>query len=447
MPAETPQEMLERLIASAKKKGADAADALLASSTAISHSARLGKPEQLERSESRDVGLRVFIGKKQAVVSSNDWADNTLEELVDRAVAMARVVPADDHCGLADEAQIFRGELPNIDIFDPTEPAAEDLIRRAQETEDAARAVTGVSNSEGAEASWSTNEVSLAASNGFSATYAISRHGLGVSVIAGEGTHMERDYAFSSTVFAEDLDDPAETGRLAGERAVKRLNPKKASTCQAPVVFDPRVSNSIVGHFSSAINGAAISRGTSFLKDHMGKAVFGPHITITDDPHRSRGLRSKPFDAEGLANAKRNLIEDGVLTSWILDLRNARKLGLESTGHAARGTSGPPSPSATNLYMQPGDDTPKALMADIKSGFYVTEMMGFGINGITGDYSRGAAGYWIENGEIAYPVSEMTIAGNLKDMFMNLTPANDLAFKYSTNAPTLLIEGMTIAGE
>ena len=447
MNGDNARSLLDDLITKAKKRGADAADALVVNSTAISQAERLGQTERLERSEARDLGLRVFFGKQQAVVSSNDWEPTTLDELVDRAVAMAKVVPEDPYCGLADTDQLFSGDLPELDILDSTEPTPEELIERAKATEEAARSVEGVTNSEGAEASWSLSDVTLAASNGFFGSYEISRHGVGVSVIAGEGTAMERDYEFSSTVHASDLDDPTEVGRAAGARAVKRLNPRKAPTSKVPVVYDPRISHGLIGHLASAINGSAIARGTSFLKDAMGTKVFVDGITITDDPHLKRGLRSKPFDAEGLANQSINLIEDGVLTSWVLDLRSARQLDLTSTGRASRGTSGPPSPSVANLYLVEGSDTPEALMADIDSGFYVTELMGFGIDMVNGDYSRGAAGYWIEKGEIAYPVSEMTVAGNLKDMFLNLTPANDLTFRYGTNAPTVRVDGMTVAGE
>lgn len=439
--------LLDDLITKAKKRGADAADALLVNSNSISHAERLGQTERLERSEARDLGLRVFFGKQQAVVSSNDWQAETLDDLVDRAVAMAKVVPEDPYCGLADADQLFTGDLPELDIFDSTEPAPEALIERAKAAEEAARAVKGVTNSEGAESSWSLNDVTLAASNGFSGGYEISRHGVGVSVIAGEGTGMERDYEFSSTVHESDLDDSTSVGKAAGERVVKRLSPRKGPTLKAPVVYDPRVSHGLIGHLASAINGSSIARGTSFLKDAIDTKVFADGITITDDPHRKRGLRSKPFDAEGLANQSMSLIEDGVLKSWILDLRSARQLGLTSTARASRGVSGPPSPSVTNLYLVAGTDTPAALMSDIDSGFYVTELMGFGIDMVTGDYSRGAAGYWIEKGEIAYPVSEMTVAGNLKDMFLNLTPANDLTFRYGTNAPTVRVDGMTVAGE
>ena len=257
---------------------------------------------------------------------------------------------------------------------------------------------------------------------------------------------MERDYEFSSSVHGCDLDDPREVGQKAGEKTVRRLGPRKPKTAGLPVIFDPRVAGALVGNFAGAINGGAITRGTSFLKDSMGKQVFAKGIDIIDDPHRPRGLRSKPFDGEGVANARLNLVANGALKSWVLDLSAARQLGLQSTGHAARGTGGPPSPAPTNLYMAPGEESPKDLIGAISEGFYVTEMMGMGANIVTGDYSRGAAGFWIENGEISYPVSEATVAGNLKQMFLHMTPADDLVFKYGTNAPTLLVEGMTVAG-
>jgi PmbA protein len=257
---------------------------------------------------------------------------------------------------------------------------------------------------------------------------------------------MERDYEFSTAVYGRDLEDAAALGRRAGEKAVRRLGARKPATGKVTVIYDPRAANSLLGHLAGAISGPAIARGTSFLKDKMGQAIFAPGITIADDPHRQRGLRSRPFDAEGVATTRRNVVEDGRLTTWILSLSSARQLGLETTGHAVRGTSGPPSPATTNLYLEPGKLSPEALMADIRNGFYVTEMMGMGVNGITGDYSRGAAGFWIENGQITYPVSEVTIAGNLKDMFRQLTPANDLVFRYGINAPTLRVEGMTVAG-
>jgi PmbA protein len=440
-------DLLHDLIARAKRAGADAADVILVRSESLSHARRLGKLEKLERSESRDLGLRVFIGKRQAIVATTDTAPKTLDEIAQRAVAMAKVVPEDPFCGLADPDQIFTGVPLDLDLNDPGEPSTERMIRMAQAAEDAAMAVKGVSNSEGAEAGWGRTSVALAASNGFSGGYAVSRHSLSVSVLAGEGTGMERDYDFSSTVHASDLDDATKLGTNAGERAVKRLNPRKVSTTSVPIVYDRRIAGGLVGHLSGAINGASITRGTSFLKDQMGKAVFARGITIVDDPHRKRGLRSKPFDGEGLANTRRNVIEDGVLTTWFLDLRSARQLKLQSTGHAARGVGGPPGAAPSNLYLQAGDKTPAELMADIKEGFFVTELMGSGVNGVTGDYSRGATGFWIENGQPAYPVSEVTIAGNLKDMFPRITPASDLRFQYGTDAPSVRVDGMTVAGK
>jgi PmbA protein len=438
--------LLRDLIGKARAAGADAADAVLFDAASLSLSQRLGKPERLERSESGDLGLRVFVGRRQAIVSSTDRDPRALGELVERAVAMARSVPEDPFCGLADPDQLAT-ELPDLDICDPEEPAAERLIEQCRIAEEAALAVPGVTNSEGAEAGWSRSTVAVAASNGFSGTYAISRRSLSVSVLAGAGTEMERDYDFSSKVYGADLDDPATIGRNAGERAVRRLGPRKVRTGKFPVIYDPRVSRGLLGHLSGAITGPAIARGTSFLKDRMGQRLFREGVAVIDDPHVRRGLRSKPFDGEGVAMRRRNVIDDGVLTTWLLDLRSARQLGLETTGHASRGTSSPPSPSPSNLYLAAGSRSPAELMADIGQGLYLTELMGMGVNGVTGDYSRGAAGFWIENGEIAYPVSELTIAGNLKEMFLAMEPANDLELRFGMDAPTVRIDGMTIAGQ
>jgi PmbA protein len=437
--------LLDDLIDRVRKAGADAADAVLVESASISVAQRLGKPEKLERAESRDLGLRVFIGKRQAIVSTTDTTPAMLAELVGRAVAMARSVPDDPHCGLAGPGELSR-EVPTIDLSDPLEPAMDVLKARAKTVEGAALAVPGVTNSEGAEAGWGRSTITLVASNGFHGTYGRSHHSVGVSVLAGEGTGMERDYEHASSVYGSDLEDAAAVGKRAGEKAVKRLRPRKAATAKVPILFDPRISRSLLGHLGNAINGAAIARGTSFLKDKLGQRIFPADVTIIDDPHRPRGLNSKPFDGEGIANRKRAIIEDGVLTTWVLDLRSARQLGLKSTGHAARGTSSPPSPSLTNLHMTAGRMPPKEMIGGVLSGFYVTELMGMGVNGVTGDYSRGAAGFWIEHGELAYAVSEVTIAGNLNDMFLNLTPANDLEFRYGTNAPTIRLDGMTVAG-
>ena len=444
MPTE-PLDLLTDLLGRAKRAGADDADAVYFESAALSVAQRLGQSEKLERSESRDLGLRVLIGKQQAMVSSTDMETKALDELVARAVAMARAAPEDPHCGIASPDQIT-DDGPELDICDTDEPTAESLIAAAQAAEDAARAIAGVTNSEGAEAGWSRSSIALAATNGFAKGYSVSSHSLAAAVLAGEGTGMERDYDYATAVHRGDLKSAEEIGRGAGERAVRRLGARKVETTQVPIVYDPRVSGGLVRHLAGAINGTAIARGTSFLKDSMGERIFAPGIAIIDDPHRKRGLRSKPFDAEGIANARRALIEDGVLKTWVLDLASARKLGLQTTGNAARGTASPPSPATTNLYMEPGAATPEELMSDIEAGFYVTELIGMGINQITGDYSRGATGFWIENGEITYPVSELTVAGNLKDMFASLRPADDLVFRHGTDAPTIRVDGMTVAG-
>jgi PmbA protein len=437
--------ILDDLIARARRAGADAADAVLFEGASIAHAQRLGKTEKLERSESYDLGLRVLVGKRQAIVSSNDRSAAALGELVERAVAMAKTVPEDPYCGIADPEQIAR-DWPSLETCDPDEPAAETLIARAREAEEAALAVQGVTNSEGAEAGWSRAVVALVASNGFSGSYADSGHSVSASVLAGEGTGMERDYDYSNAVFAADLRDAGEVGRSAGERAVRRLGGRKVPTSQVPIIFDPRVSRSLLGHLVGAITGPAIARGTSFLKDKLGQRIFPEGVTIIDDPHRHRGLRSKPFDGEGIPNRRHAIVEKGVLTTWLLDLRSARQLGMQSTGHASRGTSSPPSPSPSNLWLEPGDSTAEALIGGVARGLYVTELMGMGVSGVTGDYSRGAAGFWIENGALSFPVSEVTIAGNLKDMFLQLTAASDLEFKSGIDAPTLRIDGMTLAG-
>ncbi|HXQ49550.1 MAG TPA: TldD/PmbA family protein [Stellaceae bacterium] len=437
--------LLDDLIARARKSGADAADAVLFEGASLSHAQRLGKIEKLERSESYDLGLRVLIGKRQAIASSNERSRERMDDLIERAIAMARAVPEDPYCGLAPPEALAR-DWPDLDLADPVEPAPETLIAHAAAAEDAARAVAGVTNSEGAEASWSRSRVALAASNGFAGTYVGTGHGISVAVLAGEGQEMERDYDFSSAVHAGDLADAAQIGRRAGERAVKRLGARKVPTSKVPVIYDPRVAGSIVRHLLGAISGPAVARGTSFLKDKLGTRVFAPGIAITDDPHKRRGLRSRPFDGEGVKNRRRAIVADGVLETWILDLASARQLGLETTGHASRGTGGPPGPSPSNLWLEPGHVTQAELLADIPSGLYVTELMGMGVNGVTGDYSRGAAGFWIEHGQLAYPVSELTIAGNLKDMFQHLSAANDLQFRTGIDSPTLRIDGMTVAG-
>lgn len=437
---------LSDLIAKARKSGADAADAILIESRSESVGVRLGNIEDVERSESSDLGLRVFIGKRQAIVSSTDLSSPTLDAMVSRAIAMAQLAPEDPYCGLAETSLLAQPPFPALDLADSATPATDDLLTRARAAEDAALAVKGITNSEGGGASWGFSRVSLVASNGFAGTYAGTSHSVSVSVLAGTDTAMERDYDYSSTRHLADLADPATVGRSAGERTVRRLNPKKPKSAKAPVVFDPRVSRTLLGHLSSAINGQAIARGTSFLKDKLNAAIFAPGVAIIDDPLLTRGLSSRPFDGEGVATRRLAVVKNGVLQSWLLDSASAKQLKLVSTGHARRGTSGPPSPGTSNFYLAAGKVSPAELMADIKSGFYVTELIGMGVNGVTGDYSRGASGFWIENGELAYPVSELTIAGNLKSMFAALVPANDLEFRYGTDAPTVRIDGMTLAG-
>jgi len=439
-------DQLADLVARAKRAGADAADAIRVDGTSLGLSWRLGSLEDVERAEGADLGLRVFVGQRQAIVSTNDLGRKAEDELIARAVAMAKIAPEDPFVGLAERA-LLANSLPELDLEDKDEPSTEHLAALAREAEDAARAVPGVTNSEGGGGSWSRHAVALATSDGYAGTYAGTSWSVSASVIAGTGTAMERDYDFSSARHGGDLEASAAIGKRAGEKAVARLGPRKIASAAVPVVFDPRVSSSLVGHFAGAISGTAVARGTSFLKDKLGQAVFAPGIAIIDDPHRRRGLRSKPVDGEGVANRKSALVEDGVLKTWLLDTASARQLKLRSTGHASRGIASPPGPSPTNLYLAPGAPTPAALMADIAEGLYVTELIGFGVNGVTGDYSRGAAGFRIRNGQLDHPVSEVTIAGNLKDMFRALRPANDLVFRYGTDAPTLRVDGMTVAGQ
>jgi len=439
------QLLLENLIAAARRAGADAADGLLVETVSSSVSYRLGKLEDIERAESADLGLRVFVGQRVAFVSSTDLSLPALSELPERAVSMARLAPEDRFVGLA-PPDLLAKEFPNLQIEDPEEPAPDTLVERARALEGAALAVDGVTNSEGGGASFSRSRIAFATSEGFFGHYGATSHSMGVAVVAGEGTAMERDYENATARRNADLESPEEVGRRAGERTIARLNPRRARSQAVPVVYEPRVASGLLGHFAGAISGAAVARGVTFLKDRMDTQVFAPGITIVDDPHRERGLRSKPFDGEGVRNRRRNIVEKGVLQTWLLDCSSAKQLGLITTGHAARGTGGPPSPSATNLYMEPGPLSRDELIADIREGLYVTELIGMGVNGVTGDYSRGAAGFWIENGKIAYPVSGVTIAGNLKEMFANLTPASDLEFRYGINAPTVRVEGMTVAG-
>ncbi|HEX3652785.1 MAG TPA: metallopeptidase TldD-related protein [Rhizomicrobium sp.] len=445
MSTPNPHDVLQGLIEAALRAGADAADALLVQSISASVSYRLGKLEDVERAESSDLGLRVFVGQQVAFVSSTDLSSAGLAELPGRAVSMARLAPEDRFAGLAPPDLLAR-DFASLDLEDAQEPSAEALVERARAVEGAAMAVPGIINSEGGSTSFNRNSVMLATSQGFIGGYAATSHNIGVAVLAGEGTAMERDYDYASARHDTDLEGPEIVGRRAGQRTVARLNPRKVKSQAVPVVYDPRVSSGLLSHFSGAISGAAVARGVTFLKDSMDRQVFSSSVNIIDDPHRLRGLRSKPFDGEGVRNERKAIVESGVLNTWLLDCASAKQLGLVTTGHAARGTSGPPSPSATNLYMEVGEKSREELIEDIRDGLYVTELIGMGVNGVTGDYSRGAAGFWIENGQVAYPVSGVTIAGNLKDMFRKITPASDLQFRYGFNAPTCRVEGMTIAG-
>ncbi len=440
----TQLELLAELIGRAKAAGADAADAILLSGTSLSVERRLGRTEKLEQSEASDLGLRVFVGRRSAVVSSSAADPAGFKALAERAVAMARVVPEDPYGGLAEQASA--PEPAALDLDDPAAPDAAALLARASVAEEAALAVSGVTNSEGAEATYRRSDVALMTSAGFAGQYSRTSHGITAVALAGAGVDMQRDYDSASAVHLSDLEDAAGIGHTAGTRAVARMNPRRARTARLPVVYDPRVAGSLLNHLTAAINGATIARGTSFLKDMLGQAVFAAGIQVHDDPRRPRGLRSKPFDAEGMPTAARALVQDGVLTTWLLDSHSARQLGLRSTGHAVRGTGGPPSPAPTNLFMAPGTLSPTALMADIREGLYVTELIGMGVNGITGDYSRGAAGFMIRDGVLAEPVAEITVAGSLPAMFRELTAADDLVLRRGTDAPTVRIEGMTLAG-
>lgn len=430
------------LVEAARKSGADAADAVAMLGRSTSVSVRLGKVEATEASESEDVSLRVFVGQRVASVSATASSDPAA--LAERAVAMARVSPEDPFQGLADPSRLATS-IRDLDLFDGTPVPAEILKEAALAAESAALAVEGVTNSGGSSAGAGLGGLVLATSHGFVGHYVATRFSRSMSAIAGQGTGMERDYDFSSRLHFADLDFPETIGRNAGERAVKRLNARKARTGAVSVIYDPRVARGIAGHLAGAINGASVARRTSFLRDMMGKQVAAEGVTVTDDPLRMRGPSSRPFDGEGVEGAALSMVEEGVLKHWFLSTSAARELGLETNGRGVRAASSV-SPSSTNLAIEPGRQSPEELIGSLKSGFYVTEVFGQGVNMVTGEYSRGASGFWIENGELAYPVSEVTIASNLKDMFLNMTPANDLDRNFGTAAPTLLIEGMTLAG-
>ncbi|HEX8578829.1 MAG TPA: metallopeptidase TldD-related protein [Allosphingosinicella sp.] len=440
------EERAAALVERARKAGADAADAIYIADASTGIQIRLGALEDVERSEGEEIGLRFFVGQRSATVSSSDLSEESLAALVERAAAMAREAPEDPWSGLAPEDMLMRDAGPDVDGDDGADPAPTALKALAEAIEEAARGVPGVTNSEGAGVSAGRSVVALATSHGFCRGYSTSGYSGSASVIAGTGANMQRDYAQHSARHFADLDPAEAIGRLAGERAVARLDPAKLQSGAMPVVFDPRVGASLLGHLASAISGAAIARKTSFLLGKEEDRIFAPGIVIRDDPHRPRGLRSKPFDGEGLPTRPRDIVGDGRVTGWIMESASARQLGLLPTGHATRGAGGAPGASLTNLHMEAGSLSRDELIGDIVRGVYITELIGQGVNPVTGDYSRGASGFIIENGKLGPAVAEITIAGNLLDMFRQLTPASDLEFRRASNVPTLRVDGMTIAG-
>jgi PmbA protein len=442
----TDANLIDDLLTRAKRGGASAADTILVRSTSISVSVRSGKVEMIERSESTDLGLRVFKGQKQAIIATSDLRSHKLDELVSRVLDMADATPEDPYAGLAAPEQLCKNPVA-LDMAEASEPDPALLVKAAGEAEAAALAVSGITNTEGGDASWGRSDVLLATSNGFSGGYARTSCGISATALAGTGTGMERDYDYDSATHWADLRDATSIGKAAAERAVRRINPQRVTSQQVPILFEARQARDLVSHLVSAINGSSVARKSTFLRDKLGQAVCGAHITVHEDPFTPRGPRSRPFDGEGLPVQARKLIDAGILTTWLLDLRSARQLGLTPTGHGARGVGGPPSPSASNVWLAPGTSTPEAMIADIKQGLYLTDCLGHGTNMVTGDYSRGASGYWIENGKLTYPVSELTIAGNLADMFKAMQPANDLTRRHGMDSPSVLVTGMTVAGQ
>ncbi|MGC6537583.1 MAG: TldD/PmbA family protein [Candidatus Puniceispirillaceae bacterium] len=442
---QTNEILIEALLDGAKKAGADQADAALGTGHSTSVSVRLGKTESVERSEDFAAGLRVFVGQKTATISIGQLDEKAIPELTQRAVAMAKASPDDPYAILARPDQIAT-DLPDLDMYDSTDINTETLTDWALAAEEAARAPAGITNSDGGSSSQSQSHIFIAGTHGFSAGYSRSSFGFSAVVIAEKDGEMQRDYDYSSAVFAEDLKSPEEVGTNAAKRTLARLGAQSAKTGSFPVIFDNRISRSIAGHFASAINGAAIARGTSFLKDKMGEVIASSNITLTDDPLMPRGPGSRAFDGDALPVSRRTLVENGVLQGWLLDLSSAAQLGLAPTGNASRSLAGRPSPGTSNLIMQNGDASLQDLIADIEEGFYVTELIGSSVSLITGDYSRGAGGFWIENGAITFPVSEATIAGNLNDIFKDLTPANDPDMTSSMMVPSLRIGTMMVAG-
>jgi PmbA protein len=440
-------DLLNDIVKAALKAGADAAEAVSADRRSLSVGVRNGKLEDVEREESRDLGLRVFVGQRQASVSASDLSPTTQARLVERAVAMARLAPEDPHAGFAPEDRLARGPFIDLDLFDPSERTAQTLEQVSAEAEAAALAVPGVARSEGGHAGWSSTRWCLVTSHGFDGAYEGSAFSLGVGVIAEKDGAMERGGESRSTRHLSDLPGADLIGRTAGERAVARVGPRKIASTTAPVIFDNRMAGQIVSPAIGAISGPSIARGTSFLKDRMGQRVFAEGVTLIDDPFRPRGMGSTPFDDEGAAVQKRALFDDGVLTTWLLNSASARQLGLETTGHASRGLAGPSGVSTHNLHMEPGERDLAGLMADAGTGLLVTSMFGPSLNGNTGDWSAGVSGFWFENGVIAYPVSEVTVAGKLTDLYLRLERGSDLEFRGGFNVPSLMFDAVAIAGK
>lgn len=438
------QQMLE----AARRAGADTADAITISGTSISIDVLNGKLEQAERAEGVDLGLRVLVGQRQACVSASDKSAATIAEMAERAVAMAKEAPEDPTIGLADPSQLAKNwDVTALELADPSaEPVPAILEEDALRAEAAALAVEGVTQVQGASAGYGHRQIHVAASNGFSGGYARSDRGISLSAISGSGADMERDYNYETRVFQADLPDAEEIGRIAGERAAALQGSSQPPTGRFPILFDERVSSSLIGHLLMAINGSSIARGSSFLRDYLGKQVLPANLSLIEEPHRKRVSGSKAFDAEGLPTARRAIVENGVLTSWTLDLATGRKLGMESTGNAGRSTSAPPSPGVSNVTLTPGNQSREELIREMGTGLIVTSMIGSSVNPNTGDYSRGASGFWVENGEVVRPVNECTMAGNLIEMLMKITPANDAKPHHSRLVPSLLVEGLTLAG-
>jgi PmbA protein len=438
--------LLQDLVAAAIAAGADAAEAIVAERQSLSVNVRLGALEEVEREEARDLGLRVFVGRRHASVSGSDLSPEARDRLIERAVAMARLAPEDPYAALAPKEKLARGPFPDLSLFDPAEPNAEALEEGAKAVEDAARAVEGVTNSEGGSASWSATAYRMATSEGFIATHEVSGFGLSASVIAGDGSEMQLGHDSRHVRWREDLAAPEVIGSEAGRRAVAMLGARKIASTTAPVIFERRLATSVLGPMVSAISGPSVARGVSFLKDRLGQRLFAPGVNIIEEPHRPRGLGSAPFDDEGVPTDDRKLIEDGVLTTWLLNIASARQLGLETTGHASRSLAGPPGVGPSNLTLVPGERDLAGLMADAGTGLLVTSMFGPSLNPNTGDWSAGASGFWFEAGEIAYPVNEITVAGNLIDIYGRLVPGSDLEIRGASNAPSLLVDGLAIAG-